>query len=102
MEEEMRAAGLIPGDIDERWAEVDSRAIWKLPRAGRSLWRRRARHGDYRDLRRSAQRVELDEHTRVAVAHPRDLLRIADASLRGSERERAPGLRALLDRVTET
>jgi hypothetical protein len=33
----------------------------------------------------------------VLVAHPRDLLRIADASTRDPERARVPGLQALLE-----
>jgi hypothetical protein len=52
--------------------------------------------GNYRDLRRSARTVELDDSTSVRVAHPRDLLRMADASQRESERARVPALRALL------
>jgi hypothetical protein len=51
---------------------------------------------DYRDLRRSARTLQLDDGTSVRVAHPRDLLRMADASPRESERARVPGLRALL------
>jgi transcriptional regulator with XRE-family HTH domain len=102
MDEEMGAAGLIPSDTDERWADVDSRAVWTLPEGGAiALAADVPGTGDYRDLRRSAQSVDLGEDTRIAVAHPRDLLRIADASARGSEHERAPGLRALLDRLTE-
>jgi hypothetical protein len=53
--------------------------------------------GDYRDLRRSALPVTVDRRTMVLVAHPRDLLRIADASPRESERTRVPGLQALLE-----
>jgi hypothetical protein len=56
---------------------------------------------DYRDLRRAARTVELDDGTGVQAAHPRDLLRMADASPRESERARAPALRALLSRVSE-
>jgi transcriptional regulator with XRE-family HTH domain len=103
MEEEMRAAGLVAGDTDERWADVDARAPWMLPEGGTiALASNVPGTGDYRDLRRSAQTVELDEATGVRVAHPRDLLRMADASPRESERARAPGLRALLDRVSGT
>ena len=52
---------------------------------------------DYRDLRRSACPIDLDANTSVLVAHTRDLLRIADASPRASERARVPGLQALLE-----
>jgi hypothetical protein len=37
----------------------------------------------------------------VVVAHPRDLLRIADASPREAERARVPGLQALLEATYE-
>jgi len=61
---------------------------------------------DYPDLRRSARTAQLDDGTSVPVAHPRDLLRMADASPRESERARVPGLRALLshtvDRTAQT
>ena len=52
---------------------------------------------DYRDLRRSASPTDVNAKTRVLVAHPRDLLRIADASPRESELARVPGLQALLE-----
>jgi transcriptional regulator with XRE-family HTH domain len=103
MEDEMRTGGLIPSNTEERWADEDARAPWTLPEGGTiALSSKVPGTGDYADLRRSAQSVELDETTTVRVAHPRDLLRIADASRRNSERVRAPGLRALLDRITET
>jgi len=56
--------------------------------------------GDYRDLRRAARTIEFDG-TSIAVAHPRDLLRMADASPRESERARVPGLRALLSQQAD-
>jgi transcriptional regulator with XRE-family HTH domain len=97
MEAELRAAGLIPSDVDERWADVDRRAPWALPDGGTIVLASNVPGtGDYRDLRRSARTVELDDGTSVRVAHPRDLLRMADASPRESERARVPGLRALL------
>jgi hypothetical protein len=93
----MRAASLIPRDVDERWADVDRRAPWALPDGGTVVLASNVPGtGDYRDLRRSARTVELDDGTSVRVAHPRDLLRMADASPRESERARVPGLRALL------
>jgi transcriptional regulator with XRE-family HTH domain len=103
MEEEMRAAGLIATDSDERWADVDARALWTLPKGGTvALASKVPGTGDYGDLRKSARTVELDKKASIAVAHPRDLLRMADASPREPERARVPGLRALLDGTTDT
>lgn len=87
MERELRAGGLVA---------VDS--VWTLPKGGRlALARNVPGTGDYRDLRRSAQRVQLDRNTVLLAAHPRDLLRTADASSSEVERARTPGLRALLE-----
>ena len=98
----MRDAGLVPRDTDERWADVDRRAPWVLPDGATiALASNVPGTGDYPDLRRSARTVELDR-TRVPVAHPRDLLRMADASPRESERARVPGLRALLSHLAGT
>ena len=98
----MRGAGLIPLDTDERWADVDRRAAWVLPDGGTvALASNVPGTRDYPDLRRTARTVQLDDGTRVPVAHPRDLLRMADASLRESERARVPGLRALLSRLDD-
>jgi transcriptional regulator with XRE-family HTH domain len=102
MEAQMRVAGLTPIDTDERWAEIDRRAPWDLPDGGTiALASNVPGTRDYPDLRRSARSVQLDDGTRVPVAHPRDLLRMADASPRESERARVPGLRALLSRTVE-
>lgn len=102
MEAEMRQAGLIPRDTDERWADIDRRALWSLPQGGSiSLASQVPGTGDYRDLRRSARSVQLEASTRIPVAHPRDLLRMADASPRESERARVPGLRALLSHFAD-
>jgi transcriptional regulator with XRE-family HTH domain len=103
MAQEMRAAGLVPIDSEERWADEDARAVWALPEGGTlAIASRVPGTGDYRDLRRSAQTVDLGAGTSIAVAHPRDLLRMADASPRDAERARAPGVRALLDRLRRT
>jgi transcriptional regulator with XRE-family HTH domain len=100
MEAGMREAGFIPDDVDARWADVDRRAPWTLPDGGTIVLASDVPGtGDYRDLRRSVRTVELDDGTSVPVAHPRDLLRMADASPRESERARVPGLRALLSRT---
>jgi transcriptional regulator with XRE-family HTH domain len=100
-EREMRAAGLVPIDSEERWLDVDARTLWTLPKGGTlALASKVPGTDDYRDLRRGAQEVRLDKNTGVAVAHPRDLLRMADASLHEPERARIPGLQALLARPT--
>jgi transcriptional regulator with XRE-family HTH domain len=102
MEAEMRQAGLVPLDTDDRWADVDRRSLWRLPQGGSiSLASQVPGTGDYRDLRRSARNVQLEGGTSVPVAHPRDLLRMADASPRESERARVPGLRALLSHFAD-
>jgi len=99
---EVRKAGLIPVDTDERWDEVDRRAPWTFSEGGTIvLASDLPGANDYADLRRGAQTVELDDETNVAVAHPRDLLRLADASPRDSERSQVPGLRALLAQVAD-
>jgi transcriptional regulator with XRE-family HTH domain len=101
-EAEMREAGLTPRDTDERWAGIDRRASWTLPDGGTiALASNVPGTRDYPDLRRSARTVQLDDGTSVPVAHPRDLLRMADASPRESERARVPGLRALLSQLDD-
>lgn len=107
MEAHLRDAGLTPSDTDEGWADIDRRAPWVLPDGGTiALATNVPGTRDYADLRRSARPVDLDDGTSVAVAPPRDLLRMADASPRESERARVPGLRALLshrvDRRSQT
>jgi len=95
---ELRAAGLVPLDVDDRWREADVREPWTLQAGGTlALARKLPGTRDYRDLKRSASPLDFDARTRVLVAHPRDLLRIADASTRDSERARVPGLQALLE-----
>ena len=102
MESEMGQAGLVPIDTKERWADVDRRSPWALPEGGTLVLAANVSGTeDYRDLCRAARTVELDDGTRVQVAHPRDLLRMADASPSESERARVPGLRALLSHMSE-
>jgi transcriptional regulator with XRE-family HTH domain len=92
-------ASLTPIDTEDRWAESDVRAAWAVPRGGTLVLASKVPGTqDYRDLRRSAQTFELDKKTTGTVAHPRDLLRIADASSSDDDRARIPGLRALLER----
>jgi transcriptional regulator with XRE-family HTH domain len=101
MESEMRGAGLVPIDTEQRWADIDRRAPWALPEGGTLVLASTVPGTeDYRDLRRAARTAELDDGTRVQAAHPRDLLRMADASPRESERARVPALRALLSHVS--
>jgi transcriptional regulator with XRE-family HTH domain len=96
-EREMLAAGLVPIDSEERWLQEDGRALWSLPKGGTlALASNVPGTDDYRDLRRAAVEIQIDKNTAIKVAHPRDLLRMADASPREPERARVPGLRALL------
>jgi transcriptional regulator with XRE-family HTH domain len=96
-ETEIKAAGLTAVDTEDRWADVDRREPWQMPGGGTIVMARAVPGSqDYADLRRSAQTVTLDGRTNVQVAHPRDLVRLADASPRKSERARVPALRALL------
>jgi transcriptional regulator with XRE-family HTH domain len=98
MERALLAANLVPIDIEDRWREADAGEPWALPGGGMLVMARNlSATDDYRDLRRSASPIEVNAKTRVVVAHPRDLLRIADASPRESERARVPGLQALLE-----
>jgi transcriptional regulator with XRE-family HTH domain len=99
MEKEMRNAGLRPVDAEERWTGSDRREPWTLPGGGTIVLAiDLPGTTGYRDLRRSADDVEFDTGSTIAVAHPRDLLRVADASPRENERARVPALRALLAR----
>ncbi len=99
---ELRAKGLVPVDVEDRWREEDVREPWTVPGGGTlAMARKLPGTADYRDIRRSAWPVDFDSRTRVLVAHPRDLLRIADASPRESERARVPGLQALLEATYE-
>ena len=98
MARELQAAGLVPLDVDDRWRESDIREPWTLPAGGTlAMAHNVPGTGDYRDLHRGASSVDVDARTKVLVANPRDLLRIADAAPRESERSRAPGLQALLE-----
>jgi transcriptional regulator with XRE-family HTH domain len=97
-ERELRAAGLMPVDVEDRWKDEDVREPWAFAGGGAlAIARKIPGTADYRDLNRSASTVDYEKRTQVVVAHPRDLLRIADASSRDSERARVPGLQALLE-----
>ena len=70
------------GDVDERWADVDRRAPTALPNGGTMVLASNVPGtGDYRDLRRGAWTVELDDGTSVrgrppagSAAHGRRLI----------------------------
>lgn len=101
MDAELRRASLTPIDGDERWRDVYRTQSWRLDSGGvLALVSNIPATRDYRDLRRAAPTVVLDGAA-VHVAHPRDLLRIADASQRENDWARRPGLRALLARVSD-
>jgi transcriptional regulator with XRE-family HTH domain len=98
MERVLLAAKLVPIDIEDRWREADIREPWTLPGGGMLVMARSIPGtDDYRDLRRNASPIDVAAKTSVVVAHPRDLLRIADASPREAEHARVPGLQALLE-----
>jgi transcriptional regulator with XRE-family HTH domain len=88
-------------ESDERFAQTDRRWPWTLP-GGATVVVASALPGsdDYRDLRKSAIDLEV-AGAKVRVAHPRDLLRLAEASSRDTERARVPGLRVLLGELRE-
>ncbi len=101
MESHLAAAGLVPVDVESRWRDSDARAPWSLPRGGTLVLAARIPGTrDFPDLRRGAQWIDIGQDRRVRVAHPRDLLRMAEASPSDSERARVPGLRALLGEIS--
>lgn len=88
-----------PVNSDERFAASDRRWPWVLPDGGIVVLASALPGStDYRDLRRAARELKVAGKP-ITVAHPRDLLRLADASSRDSERARVPGLRVLLDEL---
>jgi transcriptional regulator with XRE-family HTH domain len=94
---ELAQSGFAPTDSDERWAASDRRWPWSSP-DGAEIVLASGLPGsrDYPDLRRNALSVEIGHDREVRVAHPRDLVRLAEASPRAPEQARLPGLRALL------
>jgi transcriptional regulator with XRE-family HTH domain len=101
-DQELRGTDLTPIDADDRWRSEDIREPWKLPKGGMlALARNLPGTKDYPDLKRSASQVTVDANTTVLIAHPKDLLRMAEASPRESERARVPGLQALLEATSE-
>lgn len=98
-ESELRASGFEPADSEARWREIDRRYPWRRPSgAVVSLASDVPGSSGFADLDRSAETLHLNGSAAIAVAHPRDLLRLADAAPRESAQARVPGLRALLTR----
>ncbi len=95
---ELKAIGAKPSDDEGRFADVNRRWRWTVRDAELVVVDRLAGAGDYADLRRSAIELPIDGY-KLKVAHPRDLLRLAEASPLESDRAYVPGLRALLDRA---
>ncbi len=96
--DELDAAGFKAQDNTERYFGSDRRWIWRDPRRGPiAIASGLPGAGDFRDLRRAARWLPLGGRAKVRVAHPRDLMRIAEASTNDAQRSRIPGLRALLD-----
>jgi transcriptional regulator with XRE-family HTH domain len=95
---ELERLGGQPTDDEARFNDVDRRWRWSLPEAELIVVDRLAGAGDYRDLRRDAVELRVGGHE-LALAGPRDLLRLADASP-GADRAYAAGLRALLEQTS--
>lgn len=94
---DMEAAGLAAVDTEARWAVTGRREPWTLAAGGTiELVIDLPGANGYADLRRGAEEVAVEKVGTVRVAHPRDLLRVADASTHAEDRARVPGLRALL------
>lgn len=97
---ELGGSGFAAQDSPERWAPEDRRWPWTRDESTIVIASGMPGTTGYKDLRRSAQRVPYEGAAAVDVAHPRDLLRLAEASSRGAERARIPGLRVLLEAAT--
>lgn len=94
---ELTDGGFDPTDSNERWTDSDRRWPWISPGGGELVLASGLPGSrDYSDLRRNSVLVDIDQGRRVRVAHPRDLVRLAEASPRDAEQARLPGLRALL------
>lgn len=87
--------GFEPIESARRWAESNRRWEWKRGRCLIALADDVPGSRGFADLRRAALRIDVGG-SEVSVAHPRDLLRLAEASGTASERARIPSLRALL------
>lgn len=94
--ESLRERRFEPVDDQRRFRVSDQRWAWTGPRGVLvALASAVPAGGDYATLKRAARPVPIDDGE-VLVAHPRDLLRLAEASVDPGERARIPGLHALL------
>jgi transcriptional regulator with XRE-family HTH domain len=93
---ELEGRGAKPTDDEDRFNDVNRRWRWDLAGGGAiAVVDRLVGAAGYRDLQRSAIDLQIGRH-RLAVAAPRDLLRLAEASPDEQDRAYLPGLRALL------
>jgi transcriptional regulator with XRE-family HTH domain len=96
-EAELDAAGFEPSDSEARWRETDRRLSWRNSSGATvEIATHVPGNAAFQDLWSAADVLHIDDDAQVVVAHPRDLLRLADASPKESARARVPGLRALL------
>jgi len=94
---ELSTREFTPTDDARRFRQIDQRWRWDGPRrTSLTLASAVPGGGDYAALRRNAVPVAITSGAVVRVAHPRDLLRLAEASSDESQQARASGLRALL------
>lgn len=94
--DELTAGGFKAAEDAERWASTDRRWTWESRQAAIVIASGLPGSGGYPDLRRSVVRLPIGD-TKIDIAHPRDLLRLAETSTRAAEAARVPGLRALLE-----
>jgi transcriptional regulator with XRE-family HTH domain len=96
-EAELNGAGFEPVDSEARWRATDRRLPWRSPTGAIvEIATDVPGNAAFHDLWSAADTMDIDDNTQVVVAHPRDLLRLADASPSDSARARVPGLQALL------
>lgn len=96
-ETELNGAGFEPSDSEARWRATDRRLPWRSPTGAIvEIATHVPGNAAFQDLWSAADTMDIDDNTQVVVAHPRDLLRLADASPSDSARARVPGLQALL------
>jgi transcriptional regulator with XRE-family HTH domain len=100
--EELLDAGASPEPVQSTGDRIHVRTPWKL-RHGAQLTEIATPAGTrgYRDLRRQAILVTLQPASQVLVAHPRDLLRIAEASPWPDDTSHRSAYRALLETRSE-
>lgn len=101
-EAELQASGYAPMDSEAHWRSTDPRHLWTRSDTSVELAVDVPGTTGFADLRESADTLEIGDDASITLAHPRDLLRLADASPRESERARVPGLQALLEQHPRT